>query len=163
MGRYSLEGEPGLFDRSSAPNRIRHRTGSERIEVILALRRLRFTAAEIAELLEMALSTVSAILKRAGMGKLGRLGLEPAVRYEHHIPGGLIHVDVKKLGKIHPGAGRRFIGKSGHRRSAGRRRDAEGHDRNLVGWEYVHIAVVHPPGVCRGPRRRESHNRCCIP
>jgi transposase len=76
VGRYRAEGELGLFDRSSAPNVIPHRTDEHRIEAIAALRRLRFTGPEIAEILGMALSTVSGILTRIGMGKLGRLGLE---------------------------------------------------------------------------------------
>ena len=68
--------------------------------MIAALRRLRFTGPEIAELLHRPLSTVSGILTRIGMGKLGRLGLEPAGRYERGRPGELIHIDVKKLGRI---------------------------------------------------------------
>ena len=81
VGRYRADGELGLLDRSSAPNTIPHRTEERRIEAIAALRRLRFTGPEIAETLGMALSTVSGILTRTGMGKLGRLGLEPARRY----------------------------------------------------------------------------------
>ena len=77
VGRYRAEGELGLFDRSSAPRCIPHRTSEERVAAIAALRRLRFTAPEIAETLEMPLSTVSGVLLRIGMGKLGRLGLEP--------------------------------------------------------------------------------------
>jgi transposase InsO family protein len=102
---------------------------------------LRFTGPEIAECLGMALSTVSGILKRIGMGKLGRLGLEPARRYERARPGELIHIDVKKLGRIHDGAGHRFVGYPGQRRAAGRRRDLDGVDRHQVGWEHVHIAI----------------------
>ena len=98
VGRYRAEGEAGLRDRSSAPHRIPHRTSEQRVEAIAALRRLRFTGPEIAEVLGMALSTVSGILARIGMGKLGRVGLEPAVRYERDRPGELIHIDVKKLG-----------------------------------------------------------------
>ena len=82
VGRFRADGELGLLDRSSAPNRIPHRTSERRVEAIAALRRLRFTGPEIAEVLGMALSTVSGILTRIGMGKLGRLGLEPAQRYE---------------------------------------------------------------------------------
>ena len=78
VGRYRAEGELGLLDRSSAPERVANRTGEDRVQAIAALRRLRFTGPEIAELLGMALSTVSGILTRIGMGKLGRLGLEPA-------------------------------------------------------------------------------------
>ena len=85
VGRYRQQGESGLLDRSSAPRRIPHRTSAQRVAVIAQLRRLRFTGPEIAETLGMALSTVSAVLKRSGMGKLGRLGLEPAVRYEHTV------------------------------------------------------------------------------
>ena len=110
VGRFRAEGEPGLFDRSSAPRRIPHRTSEERVQAIAALRRLRFTGPEIAETLDMALSTVSGVLLRVGMGKLGRLGLEPAVRYERERPGELIHIDVKKLGRIQGGPGHRVTG-----------------------------------------------------
>src|SRR3989440_10936921 len=113
--RYRSEGGLGLLDRSSAPALVANRTPEDRVQAIAALRRLRFTGPEIAELLSMALSTVSGILTRIGMGKLGRLGLEPARRYERARPGELIHVDVKKLGRIHRGAGHRFIGKPGQR------------------------------------------------
>ena len=100
VGRYLAEGEAGLLDRSSAPHRQPTRTDEQRVLAIAALRRLRFTGPEIAEVLGMALSTVSGILTRIGMGRLGRLGLEPAERYERQRPGELIHIDVKKLGRI---------------------------------------------------------------
>src|SRR5207248_4631541 len=108
--RYRLEGAAGLRDRSSAPRRVANRTADERVETIVKLRRLRFTAAEIAETLGMALSTVSGILTRSGMGRLGRLGLEQPVRYERSRPGELVHVDIKKLGRIRGGAGKRVRG-----------------------------------------------------
>jgi transposase InsO family protein len=118
---------------------VANRTDERRVEAIAALRRLRFTGAEIAELLGMALSTVSGILTRIGMGKLGRLGLEPAQRYERARPGELIHIDVKKLGRIHGGAGKRVTGiKRNPKRS---RTDAAGVERGVIGWEYVHIAI----------------------
>src|SRR5919201_5463333 len=82
VGRYRLEGAAGLSDRSSAPRRVANRTAADRVEAIVKLRRLRFTAAEIAETLGMALSTVSGILTRLGLGRLGRLGLEHPHRYE---------------------------------------------------------------------------------
>jgi transposase InsO family protein len=138
VARYRAEGEMGLLDRSSAPRRIPHRTSEQRIQAIAALRRVRFTGPEIAECLCMALSTVSGILTRTGMGKLGRLGLEPARRYERARPGELIHIDVKKLGRIVGGAGHRVTGKRRHNRH---RIDQAGRDRNQVGWEYVHIAI----------------------
>jgi transposase InsO family protein len=138
VGRYRAEGELGLLDRSSAPGSIPHRTDEQRIEAIAALRRLRFTGPEIADTLQMALSTVSGILARIGMGKLGRLGLEPARRYERERPGELIHIDVKKLGRIKGGAGHRVTGEKHYNI---RRIDREGRERNTVGWEFVHIAI----------------------
>ena len=105
LARHRAEGPAGLFDRSSAPNFVANRVDERRVEVIAALRRLRMTGAEIAETLDMALSTVSGILTRIGLGRLGRLGLEPAERYEQARPGELIHIDVKKLGRIQRGAG----------------------------------------------------------
>jgi transposase InsO family protein len=107
--------------------------------VIAALRRLRMTGPEIAEALDRPLSTVSGILTRIGMGRLGRLGLEPAERYERARPGELIHIDVKKLGRIQGGAGKRVTGVIRNPRP--RRRDRDGHDRRVIGWEYVHIAI----------------------
>jgi transposase InsO family protein len=138
--RYRVEGERGLLDRSSAPKRVANRTPAERVAAIVALRRLRMTAAEIAETLSMPLSTVSVVLRRQGMGRLGRIGLEQPVRYERTRPGELVHLDVKKLGRIQGGAGKRW--RDGKRRHNNpRKRDAAGVDRNTVGWEYVHIAI----------------------
>jgi len=140
VGRYRCDGERGLFDRSSAPHRVANRTPEDRIAVVVALRRLRMTAAEIAETLSMPLSTVSVVLKRHGMGRLGRIGLEQPVRYERSSPGELVHVDVKKLGRIQGGAGKRVRG-GGLNHYQPTFRDRDGHRRNSVGWEYVHIAI----------------------
>jgi transposase InsO family protein len=137
--RHRAEGGEGLLDRSSAPGAVANRTPEDRIQAIAALRRLRFTGAEIAELLGMALSTVSGILTRIGMGKLGRIGFEPAQRYERERPGELIHVDVKKLGRIQGGAGKRVRG--GGRHYTPTVTDATGARRKTVGWEFVHIAI----------------------
>ena len=132
LARHRAEGPAGLADRSSAPVRVANRTEERRVEAIAALRRLRMTGAEIAEVLCMAHSTVSGILTKIGMGKLGRLGLEPAVRYERERPGELIHIDVKKLGRIarpgHRMLGRQSVG--GHHRVA-----------YAQGWEFVHVAI----------------------
>jgi transposase InsO family protein len=125
---YRAEGEDGVLDRSSAPRSIPHRTPEERVQAIAALRRLRMTAAEIAECLRMALSTVSAILTRIGLGKRSRLEPpEPPNRYQRQRPGELLHIDVKKLGRI---------GRPGHRVTGDRRGQVKG-----IGWEYVHICV----------------------
>jgi transposase len=104
VGRYRSEGEAGLLDRSSAPRSIPHRTCEERVQLIASLRRLRMPGAEIAFCLGMALSTVSAVLTRIGLGKLSRLEPpEPPNRYERRRPGELLQIDVKKLGRIEGG------------------------------------------------------------
>jgi transposase InsO family protein len=142
VARYREASESGLLDRSSAPELVANRTPEQRVEAIAALRRLRFTGPEIAELLGMPLSTVSGILTRIGLGRLGRLGLEPAQRYERARPGELIHIDVKKLGRIVGGAGHRITGRVGRGRyPAGTFTDAAGRRRSKTGWEFVHVAV----------------------
>ena len=138
VARYRAAREFGLLDRSSAPHVVANRTCERRIEAIAALRRLRFTGPEIAELLDMPLSTVSGILTRIGLGRLGRLGLEPAERYEREQPGELIHIDVKKLGRIQGGAGHRMTGRKHYNRTL---TDRAGKRRNTVGYDYVHIAI----------------------
>jgi len=126
--RYREEGEQGLVDRCSAPASVPSRTDEARVAVIAGLRRLRMTGAEIAETLGMPVSTVSGILTRIGLGKLWRLEpLEPPNRYEKQRPGELVHVDVKKLGRI---------GRPRHRVNGDRRTRSRG-----IGWEYVHVAI----------------------
>jgi transposase InsO family protein len=139
--RYRAEGVLGLHDRSSAPRRVANRTAEQRVEVIIGLRKLRFTAAEIAETLGMALSTVSGILTRRGLGRLGRLGLEQPIRYERSRPGELLHIDIKKLGRIEGGAGKRAFQSPRRQRHNPTRTDLEGRRRHYVGFEYVHVCV----------------------
>ena len=139
LARWRAEGEAGLLDRSSAPKRVPSRLPTDRLEAIEALRRLRMTAAEIAEVLGMALSTVSRWLARIGLGKRSRLEPpEPPNRYERKRPGELIHVDVKKLGRIgRRGAGHRVLG-PGRRQS----QERSGPKRlGTTGWEFVHVCV----------------------
>jgi transposase InsO family protein len=137
LRRWREEGERGLLDRCSAPHSIPHRTPPGRVEAIEKLRRLFMTAAEIAELLGMALSTVSAVLKRVGLGKRSRLTPpEPPNRYERKRPGELVHLDVKKLGRI-AGAGHRM---TGSRKSQKKERRAN-RRVGALGWEFVHVAV----------------------
>jgi transposase InsO family protein len=139
LKRWREEGEAGLVDRSCVPKAIPHRTPPDRVEAIAALRRLRMTAAEIAEVLRMALSTVSAVLKRIGLGKRSRLSPpEPSNRYERQRPGELVHLDVKKLGRISAfGAGHRITGNRASRHQA----TVDGKQRRVTGWEFVHVAV----------------------
>jgi transposase InsO family protein len=138
LERFRQQGEAGLSDRSSAPKRIPHKTAAERVAAIEALGRLRMTAAEIAELLAMPLSTVSAWLKRIGLGKRSRLEPpEPPNRYELARPGQLVHVDVKRLGRISArGAGHRITGRRDQLK-----RTIDGKRRGATGWEFVHVMV----------------------
>jgi transposase InsO family protein len=132
-------GDPELLDRSSRPRRSPGRLSQQRVEAIERLRRLRMTAAEIAEVLGLPLSTVSLWLKRLGLGKRSRLEpVEPPNRYERRHPGELVHVDIKKLGRISVlGAGHRMLG---HRRSQLQRR-IDGRLQKLTGYEYLHVAI----------------------
>ena len=139
-GRWLEAGEAGLLDRSSRPHHSPNRTPDGRVDAIRKLRLLRFSGPLIAELLAMPLSTVSAVLKREGMGRLGRLGMEPAKRFEVSEPGEVIHLDVKKLGRITRGPGHRVAGRKGT--PAGlRRADAAGVERGVAGWDAVHVAI----------------------
>jgi transposase InsO family protein len=140
VARYRVAGEAGLVDRSSAPHQVANRTPVERLAVIVKLRQLRMTAIEIAETLSMPASTVSAVLTRLGMGRLGRIGLEQPQRYERSRPGELIHIDVKKLGRIKGGAGKRWRDLPKQHYNS-QYTDAAGRRHQSVGWEYVHIAV----------------------
>ena len=129
LARYRREGRAGLVDRSSVPHRSPRRTAAECVRMIELLRRLRMTAAEIAEVLAMPLSTVSAVLKRIGLGKRSRLEpLEPPNRYECGRPGELVHIDVKKLGRF-TRPGHRLLGRGPGRFEEG------------AGYEYVHVCV----------------------
>jgi transposase InsO family protein len=139
VGRYRA-GDRQLRDRSSAPRRVANRTAADRVAVIVLLRQLRMTAAAIAETLAMPLSTVSVVLKRHGMGRLGRIGLEQPIRYERSRPGELVHIDVKKLGRIQGGAGKRVRG-GGLNHYQPTFTDKDGRRRTTVGWEYVHVAI----------------------
>jgi transposase InsO family protein len=131
LARYRTEGQRGLMDRSSRPRRVPHRTAADRVAVICRLRQSRLTGAEIAEQLGMAASTVSAVLLREGLGKRSRLEPpEPVNRYERATAGELIHIDVKRLGRIGR-VGKRITG-----RVAGGACTPAG-----LGWEAVHVAI----------------------
>ena len=128
LARFRREGITGLADRPSAPHAIPHRTTAARVAAVERLRRMRMTSTQIAVLLRMALSTVTAVLARLGLHRLSRLTPpEPPNRYERRHPGELLHIDVKKLGRI---------GQPGHRVSGDRRVRTRG-----IGWEYVHVCV----------------------
>jgi transposase InsO family protein len=142
IGRFLAEGEAGLLDRSSAPHSIPHRTPERLVAAIVGLRKLRMTGAEIAASLSMASSTVSAVLRRVGLGKLSRLEPpEPPNRYERRRPGELVHIDVKKLGRIPEGRpGHRVHGNRRWTRNP-RKTNAAGQLEKQVGWECVHVCI----------------------
>jgi transposase InsO family protein len=138
VARYRA-GDRQLLDGSSRPRRSPTRLSAQRVVAIERLRRLRMTAAEIAEVLELPLSTVSLWLKRIGLGKRSRLDpLEPPNRYERRHPGELVHIDIKRLGRISAlGAGHRVTGvrRSEHARTiAGRK-------VHLTGYEHLHVVI----------------------
>ena len=127
LSRYDA-GE-AMTDRSSAPNTVPNRTPAEVVEVIEQLRRLRWTSTRIAAELQMATSTICAVLARIGLNRLSRLQPpEPPNRYCRRHPGELIHLDVKKLGRFN---------RPGHRATGTR----TGNRNRGAGWDAVHVAV----------------------
>lgn len=135
LGRFRAQGEKGLLDRSSAPATVANRTDQARVGLIALLRSgPRMTAAEIAESLLMPVSTVSGILTRLGLGRLGQLEPpEPPNRYQRRHPGELVHIDVKKLGRIVAG-GR-------HDRDDPRKPTLRHKGKRTGGWEFVHVCI----------------------
>jgi transposase InsO family protein len=117
-----------MEDRSSRPRQIARRTPARKIAAIVALRQARWPAYRIATYTQVPRSTVSAVLARHG---LNRLRLEhpdaPVVRYERRRVGELVHLDMKRLGRI---------GRPGHRIHGDRSRGHAG-----LGWETVHICI----------------------
>ena len=129
VGRYRREGLAGLADRSSRPHRLYRPTPQATVEQVERLRRQRFTGKQIAAELRISPATVSRVLKRLGLNRIG--ALEPAApirRYERERPGELIHIDIKKLGRF-AHAGHRVTGKRQGCRNEG------------AGWEFVHVAI----------------------
>ena len=130
LKRHECEGPAGLMDRSSRPHRLRQPTPQPVVERIEALRRQRLTGKAIAAEVGVSEATVSRVLRRLGLNKLSALEPEPVRRYEREHPGELIHLDIKKLGKI---------GSVGHR-ITGRRTGVV--NRHLgIGWEFVHVCI----------------------
>jgi transposase InsO family protein len=128
LARYQSEGEAGLPDRSCRPHRSPRATPDAVVAQVVALRRQRWTGARIAPAVALSRATVGRLLRRRGLARLRALEPPgPVQRYERERPGDLLHVDIKKLGRI---AG------IGHRITGDRRHRARG-----IGWEYVHVAI----------------------
>ncbi len=137
--RYREEGDAGLRDRSSRAKHLPHALGEQIVEAICRLRReLGAGPDRIAFELGMHASTVYGVLKRAGLSVLARLDrtTRAIVRYEREHPGELIHFDVKKLGRIPDGGGKRFD-EGWQENGAGRRRRGAGQR----GHDYLHVAI----------------------
>ena len=132
--RFRDEGPTGLFDRSSRPHRLYRPTPEPVVQRICELRRRRCTGKQIAVQVGVSPATVSRVLKRHGLNKLKSLEpAEPVRRYERAHPGELLHIDIKKLGRI-DGVGHRI---TGDRRGQSNRR---GRGQGL-GWEFVHVCI----------------------
>lgn len=127
--RFCNGGEAGLQDGSSKPGRLTHKLGQDWVDLIVELRTsYQMTALRIANQLNLARSTVAAVLQREGISELKKLQpKEPVVRYEHSGPGEMLHMDIKKLGRFW---------RAGHRATGDRSQDSEG-----AGWEYVHVCI----------------------
>ena len=101
LRRFREEGEAGLMDRSSRPHSCPHATAGGLLEQLIQLRRSRKTYRQIAQILDMAVSTVARRLKQAGFHRLAELEPAPVlVRYEYANPGDLLHLDIKMLGRF---------------------------------------------------------------
>ncbi len=130
VARYRAEGRAGLEDRSSRPRRLYRPTPQPIVDRIGLLRRLRWTGKQIAAEVGVSSATVSRILRRMGLNKLTALDpVEPVRRYEREHPGEIIHIDIKKLGRI-DGIGHRI---TGDRRGQSSKRG--------TGWEFTHVCV----------------------
>ncbi|WP_405192778.1 IS481 family transposase [Streptomyces anulatus] len=134
LRRWRSEGESGLIDRSSRPHRTPHRTSAATEARICRLRQERkLGPARLGPVIGMPVSTVHRVLTRHGLNRLAFLDRPTGQvirRYERERPGELVHVDVKKLGRIPDGGGHRTLG-----RQAGRA------TRSNVGFDYIHSAV----------------------
>ena len=128
--RFRKEGLAGLRDRSSRPQHVRRPTPPETVACVEALRRQRWTGAQIARETGVSKATVSRILRRLGLNRLRSLEpAEPVRRYERERPGELIHIDIKKLGRFD---------RVGHRITGDR--TSQSNSRG-IGWEFVHVCI----------------------
>jgi transposase InsO family protein len=130
--RYREHGEPGLCDLSSRPHRLRPGLPKRRVRRIIKARLTHRRGPRwLSWRLGIAASTIYAVLRRFGLNRLKTREREPSVRYEWPEPGDLLHLDVKKLGRVPAGGGKRAHGPSAESRRRGRG----------IGWDFVHVAV----------------------
>jgi len=128
LGRYLAEGPEGLEDRSSKPARSPKALDPKLATTVVELRRRRLTQAKIAAYLGLAKSTVQRVLARANLSRWRDLEpAPPVIRYEHAAPGDMLHIDIKKLGRIE---------RPSHRVTKDRRDTVKG-----AGWEYLFVSI----------------------
>ena len=148
--RYRTEGPGGMCDRSSAPHHQPNRTPTPVVRKIVHLRwKQRLGPVEIGDRLGMASSTVHAVLVRCRLNRLTHIDRatgEPIRRYEHEHPGDLIHVDVKKLGRVPDGGGWRYVGREQGLRNRAATAARTGAPKSkyrqpLVGTCYLHTVI----------------------
>jgi transposase InsO family protein len=126
--RFRAQGRSGLCDRSSRPRRSPRRSSAELVAQVEQLRRQRWTGVRIAQTTGLSRATVSRILTRLKLNKIRMLDpVLPIVRYEHPAPGDLLHIDIKKLARIH---------KPGHRLTGNPQDETRG-----AGWEFLYVAI----------------------
>ena len=148
--RYAAEGPAGMLDRSSRPHHQPNRTSQPVVRKIVHLRwKQRLGPVEIGDRLGMPASTVHAVLVRCRINRLTHIDRatgEPIRRYEHEHPGDLIHVDVKKLGRVPDGGGWRFVGRQEGEKNRSATATRTGGPRSkygnpLIGTCYLHTVV----------------------
>ena len=151
LARHAVEGAAGLVDRSSRPHRLQTRaTDLQRCEVE-ALRRARQPFWRIAASVGLSRATVARIGKSCGLSHLSALDPRPEIiRYEKETPGEMIHIDIKKLGRIE-GIGHRITGDRTGRRNAGGK-----------GWEYLHLAVDDPSRLAYSEIFPDETRKSCL-
>jgi transposase InsO family protein len=158
LARFRAEGVAGLSDRSSRPRRSPTRTDAATEALIIALRRdRRLGPARIAGIVGVPASTVHRVLTRHGMPRLAWLDRptgEPVRRYERARPGELVHVDVKKVGRLRDGGGWRVLG-----RDSAEHRLAQISPR--VGFEYVHCAIDDHTRLAYAEIRPDERGATC--
>jgi transposase InsO family protein len=149
VARYLREGLAGLQDRSSRPHRLHRPTPPAVVDQVAKLRRQRYTGKQIAAEVGISPATVSRILRHLGLNRLSALEpAEPVRRYEREHPGELIHIDIKKLGRI-KGVGHRITGD----------RTRQSNNRG-IGWEFVHVCIDDASRIAFAKVMPNERKRC---
>jgi transposase InsO family protein len=152
VNRFRTEGAAGLTDRSSRPHRLRAPTPTGVQEQIIALRRQRFTGQQIARDAKVSPATVSRILRRVRLSRIRDLEPpEPVRRYERDLPGDMIHIDIKKLGRFD---------QPGHRVTGDRTGQSNGRG---VGWEFVHVCIDDASRIAFSQIRPDEKASSAVP